>query len=691
MTARLLGGSATLLVPFGASVQSRLGRLQHGQCKSGECEKEHRPLRGLCRHHEAKSVVGRVASCFSLLGSRSVSCEVTSSNNTPKHVVCIGAGAAGLCCAKELLEKGFQVTVLESRDGVGGVWRFNNGSVPGMRKKQYATSSKYYLGFSDFPIAEEEEDFVSNEAYIKYLESYADHFDVKKRIRFQNKVNSVQHAGSGWTVEVTTPCGTDILECDAIAVCAGLHGKHVLPEPPGEFSGRKAHAAEVKDFDMFGIGRTTVVVGGGEMGAELAHAAATAGKGILSLRRGITCIGQYYPLPLAGRMHDIREAPLDLGYPRIFNMLSEKWRSFIFTNSSGIYELRDDNPAKHSPMRLAAASLGAVKGVVTGLLVAISALGGIFREAYLGFSNASFWDPATVPFRTPDGGQLSMQMRDVHAGIARQSLPIQRDSGQLNAYMARAADFRMRGFTEAHYREVRSLLEEYSGAQHCSNFLTKSDDFIYDILDARLEVRPGIKYFQERSVVFDDGSAVEADLVVFCTGYEPHLPFLSPQLHLPCGPTGVLDPTGLYKRVFPPALQGIGFIGFARPQLGAMPPIAELQARWFAAVLAGDAQLPELEQMQAAISAESEAYNTKVFAGRLRASVNFGLYTAELAQHAGCYPDIGFSTFFSDNALWRAFWLGPCLPQAFRIGDASERGERARSYLKRTYEAFGPR
>jgi len=511
-----------------------------------------------------------------------------------------------------------------------------------------------------------------------------------KRIRFEHKVNSVQSAGAGWTVEVSTPGGTDVLECDAIAVCAGLHGQHVVPEPPGEFRGRKVHAAEIKDFDMFGSGRTTVVVGGGEMGAELAHAAATAGKGILSLRRGITCIGQYYPLPLAGRMHDMREAPLDLGYPRIFNMLSETWRSFIFTNSSGIYELRDDNPAKHSPMRLAAASLTAVKGVVTGLLIAISALGGTFREAYLGLSNASFWDPATVPFREPDGGQLSTQMRDVHAGIVRQSLPMQRDSGQLNAYMARAADFRMRGFTEAHYREVRSLLEEYSGAQHCSNFLTKSDDFIYDILDARLEVRPGIKCFQDSSVVFDDGSAVEADLVVFCTGYEPHLPFLS-QLHLPSGPRGCLDPTGLYKRVFPPAVKGIGFIGFARPQLGAMPPIAELQARWFAAVLAGETQLPESEQMQAAISSESEAYNTKVFAGRLRASVNFGLYTAELAQLAGCYPDIGFSTFFNDNALWRAFWLGPCLPQAFRIGDTSERGERARAYLKCTYEAFGPR
>merc|ERR1719456_1279099 len=97
--------------------------------------------------------------------------------------------------------------------------------------------------------------------------------------------------------------------------------------------------------------------------------------------------------------------------------------------------------------------------------------------------------------------------------------------------MDRATDFYMRGFTAKHYRDVRSLLEEYSGARHGSNFFTKTDDIIYDILDRSLEVRPGIAAFEgKNTVVFDDGSRADADMVVWCTGYQPKLPFLEEAL-----------------------------------------------------------------------------------------------------------------------------------------------------------------
>ena len=36
------------------------------------------------------------------------------------EVIIIGAGLAGLCCARRLVESGVRVTVLEASDGVGG-------------------------------------------------------------------------------------------------------------------------------------------------------------------------------------------------------------------------------------------------------------------------------------------------------------------------------------------------------------------------------------------------------------------------------------------------------------------------------------------------------------------------------------------------------------------------------------------
>src|SRR3546814_16533347 len=40
-----------------------------------------------------------------------------------KHIGIIGAGISGLTTAKTFLQKGYQVTVLEKADGIGGVWQ----------------------------------------------------------------------------------------------------------------------------------------------------------------------------------------------------------------------------------------------------------------------------------------------------------------------------------------------------------------------------------------------------------------------------------------------------------------------------------------------------------------------------------------------------------------------------------------
>lgn len=640
--------------------------------------------------------------------ARPVAQPVARPSERPLRVCCIGAGAAGLSCAKEMLQRGFETTVLESREGVGGVWRMDaSGSHVGVRQNQRATSSKYYLGFSDFPIADAAPEFIGHELYLGYLDAYADYFGVTDRIRFGHRTEAVRRAATGeWEVDVVSKGGRETLVFDALAICTGLHHTpHRLEaeaERPSAFKAKLVHARELKDADATLSGQRIVVVGGGETGAEIAHVAAQVGAppAVMSLRRGVTVIGTYMPLPLSDRMPDSRSPPVDLNERRVVSLLPPRLKHLIFTRD-GVFALREENPGKHTVTRLVVSVTGSLASLI---LVPFSIVGGVFSEVVAAVSCPDFWRLDKTPFRVPDGSALSDEMSRVMGRVRCVPPPrLERDTSQLLEYTLRATEFRLRGFTAQHYRDVRSLLEEFSGALHSANFLTKSDDFIYDILDKSLEVRPGIKCFEgERTVRFEDGSSVEADVVVSCTGYDPQVPFLSELLRGAATSTDsgksaaaaadgghFMDGAGLYKNVFHPQLGGtVAFVGFARPQLGAMPPIAELQGRWFGAVLAGEATLPEPDAMATELARDAEVYDSKVFARRMRSSVNFAHYTTDIASRAGCLPAVGLSTLLSDPLLWQAFWLGPVLPQCYRLADAGAVGEEARARVKAVYQTF---
>ena len=99
--------------------------------------------------------------------------------------------------------------------------------------------------------------------------------------------------------------------------------------------------------------------------------------------------------------------------------------------------------------------------------------------------------------------------------------------------------------------------------------------------------KPVIERFEGSDVVFADGTRVEADLVVYCTGYRIRFPFFDPAF---------LDPSAdndlrLYLRVFHPELPRLAFVGFVQP-LGAIMPVAEMQAELLADSLDGSYAFP---------------------------------------------------------------------------------------------------
>ena len=113
-----------------------------------------------------------------------------------------------------------------------------------------------------------------------------------------------------------------------------------------------------------------------------------------------------------------------------------------------------------------------------------------------------------------------------------------------------------------------------------------SENLLSHLVSGDIGVHSHIVRFDGAEAVFADGSRERPDTVIFCTGYDRDFPFLSTVLR-PWTEAG----GGLYRLVFPPEHPSLAFIGVCRVQ-GPIFPILEMQARWAARVLIGEARLP---------------------------------------------------------------------------------------------------
>jgi hypothetical protein len=128
-------------------------------------------------------------------------------------------------------------------------------------------------------------------------------------------------------------------------------------------------------------------------------------------------------------------------------------------------------------------------------------------------------------------------------------------------------------------------------------------------------------------VVFADGSEVEADVVVYCTGYKVTFPFFAPDFIAAPG-----NDLPLFRRVFHPDVPGLAFIGLLQP-LGAVMPIAEAQSEWVCDYLAGRYVLPPAPELRADIERERARMRRRYVASpRHTMQVDFEDYMAGLAR-----------------------------------------------------------
>jgi hypothetical protein len=139
--------------------------------------------------------------------------------------------------------------------------------------------------------------------------------------------------------------------------------------------------------------------------------------------------------------------------------------------------------------------------------------------------------------------------------------------------------------------------------------------------------KPNIERLQGNRVYFSDGSSVEADLIIYCTGYKISFPFLGEDLF-----AAKDNQVPLYKHIIHPDLPGLYFVGLIQP-LGAIMPIAERQSMLIADHLSGRYGLPCKRAMQRDIErTQAKMRKRYVASKRHTIQVDFDDYMRELCR-----------------------------------------------------------
>jgi dimethylaniline monooxygenase (N-oxide forming) len=227
--------------------------------------------------------------------------------------------------------------------------------------------------------------------------------------------------------------------------------------------------------------------------------------------------------------------------------------------------------------------------------------------------------------------------------------------------------------TNLRTRKLIAQLLAISGGTLNEQFGTKSDDFVRALAEGRCQRAPAIAHFDGPRVLFQDGSEFTPDLVIFCTGFETRMPFLSEAL---------ANAPRFLNTFNPQAGPSLAFIGFLRPAFGAIPPLAELQARWFALIQSGRVALPSEAEMRSSIAhwTNYRAHVFRAIRGRLDHLVDYTVFCDELASRIGCKPtwrDLRKE----DRRFRRRFIAAPFVAAQYRLVGPHARPEVAREVI----------
>lgn len=176
-----------------------------------------------------------------------------------KRAIVVGAGSSGIIAAKEILDTGLDLTILEKEASLGGVWHKY------CWKTSTLTSSKWMTEYGCYPAPKEYADFMKPEEMMEYLSSFTKHYGLEDKVHFGVQVKSIVRTNDGKYDVITD--GETYSGYDYVVISTGLHGEPVIREVPGieKFTGTIMHGFKYKDPEDF-RDKKVVCMGLGESG-----------------------------------------------------------------------------------------------------------------------------------------------------------------------------------------------------------------------------------------------------------------------------------------------------------------------------------------------------------------------------------------------------------------------------------------
>jgi cation diffusion facilitator CzcD-associated flavoprotein CzcO len=188
-----------------------------------------------------------------------------------------------------------------------------------------------------------------------------------------------------------------------------------------------------------------------------------------------------------------------------------------------------------------------------------------------------------------------------------------------------------RAFGRVIYRLAVGRMEDYGLPKPDHKIFeshgTVSDTFPGLVAAGDIHMRPGIERFDGGEIVFANGRREQIDVIIWATGYNVSFPFFDETFiaadnnRLP-----------LFKRMIKPGLDNLFFIGLAQSSITVFA-MAEKQAKWVAAHLAGEFALPDVAAMERMIVEDEERHMSRYYpSARHTMQIDEDIYAWELVR-----------------------------------------------------------
>jgi dimethylaniline monooxygenase (N-oxide forming) len=281
----------------------------------------------------------------------------------------------------------------------------------------------------------------------------------------------------------------------------------------------------------------------------------------------------------------------------------------------------------------------------------------LFSQPYWVFKKVCSFDPTNLELKLPiDFGLFSRQ--------ASHSIPNFESIEEDRIFKNR--------FYDAVLKEQNQLTQrDLHIDPNCPEALNMaiSNDYIDLVKQNRIVPKKGkIKKFYKHGVELVDGSVLQADVVVWCTGYSVDLGFVESKIlkQLEYEANDRLQPLILYRATFRPELKHIAFVGLLKAPLYT---VDELQGRWASLVFSGKLRLPSESATSKYLDETRSIRGRKLKPQAL--NQNFTRYSDEMAKEIGVLPDL--EEIKRENPeLYRMMWHGLPVSAQYRYNDNKE-------------------